>query len=91
MPFSHAEYRVYQYWVKSKSHDKASLITSTLNPKAYIAYYGNEREISLNLVRSWLCYGDTGGHKRPCRFEETIEEVPASTETSKDKNSNEIK
>lgn len=68
----YAEYRVYQYWVKSKSRDKAELITSSLDPKAYLAYYGKENETSINLVRSWVCYGDTGKHKVPCNFEEKL-------------------
>ena len=70
-PFTNAEYRVYQYWVKTKSREKAELITTSLDPKAYLAYYGNEKETSINLMRSWICYGDTGGHQTPCRFEDT--------------------
>lgn len=68
---ANAEYRVFQYWVKTKSREKAELITTSLDPKAYLAYYGNEKETSINLMRSWICYGDTGGHQTPCRFEET--------------------
>lgn len=70
--YSYSEYRVYQYWVKSKTREKAELVTTSLDPSAYLAYYGNEKETSINLMRSWICYGDTGGHKPPCRFEESI-------------------
>lgn len=86
---SYSEYRVYQYWVKSKSRDKAELVTTSLDPSAYLAYYGNEKETSINLMRSWICYGDTGGHKPPCRFEESISN--ASSENMGEKAINETK
>lgn len=86
---SHSEYRVYQYWVKSKSREKAELITTSLDPKAYLAYYGKENETSINLMRSWICYGDTGGHQAPCRFEESIPN--ASTVQNGDGPANEVK
>lgn len=76
---------MYQYWIKSKSRDKAELITTSLNPKAYLAYYGNEKEISLNLMRSWVCHGDTGGQRPPCRFEESISLNPNDGELGETK------
>lgn len=58
-----AEYRVYQYYIKSKvkNLDQVSsyLVTSTLDPKSYIAYHGGYDSIELNLLRSWMCMGNT--------------------------------
>ena len=58
-----SEYRVYQYYVRSKVQNltkvDAELVTSTLNPVAYIAYHGGSDSIEVNLLRSWQCMGDT--------------------------------
>ena len=58
-----SEYRVYQYYVRSKVKNlietKAYLVTSTLNPLSYIAYNGGSDSIEVNLLRSWQCMGHT--------------------------------
>ncbi len=58
-----SEYRVYQYYVKSKfklPYDtEAYLVTSTLDPISYISYHGGEDSINVNLLRTWMCKGDT--------------------------------
>lgn len=58
-----AEYRVYQYYVRSKIQNitpqTTDLVTSTLNPLAYIAYHGGSESIEVNLLRSWQCMGNT--------------------------------
>ncbi len=64
-----AEYRIYQYWIKSPDREKGELITSSLDPRAYIAYYGKGPGTTISLMRSWICYGDTSGHQSPCVFE----------------------
>ncbi|MCK6595158.1 MAG: hypothetical protein L6Q33_08160, partial [Bacteriovoracaceae bacterium] len=66
-----------QYWVKSPDREKAELITSSLDPRAYIAYYGKGPGSTISLMRSWICYGDTGGHLPPCTFE-FIESKPVN-------------
>lgn len=57
------EYRVYQYYVRSKLQNitsvPAELVTSTLNPVAYVAYHGGTEAIEVNLLRSWQCMGNT--------------------------------
>lgn len=66
-----AEYRVYQYLVKSKSTQylvtsaQARPVISTLNPVAYRAYHGGS-SIDLTLMRSWMCVGYTGQGRNPC-------------------------
>ena len=35
------------------------MVTSTLNPIAYIAYHGGAESVEVNLLRSWQCMGDT--------------------------------
>lgn len=66
-----AEYRVYQYLVKSKntqymvSAAQARPVLSTLNPVAYRAYHGGS-SIDLTLMRTWMCPGYTGAGRAPC-------------------------
>ena len=65
-----AEYRVYQYFVKSKFNlpqDKEGhLVTSTLDPVSYIAYHGGRQSIEVDLLRTWVCKGHTGYFKDFC-------------------------
>ncbi|MEC7181191.1 MAG: hypothetical protein VXW15_00655 [Bdellovibrionota bacterium] len=65
-----AEYRVYQYFVKSKFNlpqDKEGhLVTSTLDPVSYIAYHGGRQSIEIDLLRTWVCKGHTGYFKKFC-------------------------
>jgi hypothetical protein len=65
LPAALAEYRVYQYLLLNKViHDdlpKKSIINSTLNPRSYIAYNGGSRQISIDLLRTWVCPGNTAG------------------------------
>lgn len=75
------EYRVYQYYVRTKLQNitnvPAEVVTSTLNPVAYIAYHGGNEAIEVNLLRSWQCMGNTA--KLPvCTVSEgkELEEVP---------------
>lgn len=63
MSSANAEYRVFQYFVKSSnplSMDQNSYqVTSTLDPTSFIAYHGGKESLSVDLVRSWMCYGNT--------------------------------
>lgn len=65
-----AEYRVYQYFVKSrlniKKDQKAYAVTSTLDPVSYLAYHGGGSSIQIDLVRTWLCPGHTGMFRDIC-------------------------
>ena len=69
-----AQYRVYQYSVRTlldKPHDNQSyLVISTLNPVAYQAYHGGADAIHLDIVRSWMCMGNTGNGKEICKSPE---------------------
>ena len=66
-----AEYRVYQYLVKSKNSQfmvnaaQARPVISTLNPVAYRAYHGGS-SIDLTLMRTWMCVGYTGKGRSAC-------------------------
>ena len=57
------EYRVYQYYVKSKVPTirdvKAYVVTSTLDPVSYVAYHGGSTAIKIDQLKSWMCKGDT--------------------------------
>lgn len=65
-----AEYRVYQYVVKNKVTIKdapnAHIVVSTLNPVTYLAYHGGSNLINVDLLRTWICPGNTGQRKETC-------------------------
>jgi hypothetical protein len=71
---SFAEYRVYQYSIRTlldKPHDNQSyIIISTLNPVTYQAYHGGSEAIHLDIVRSWMCMGNTGNGQEICKSPE---------------------
>jgi len=60
-----AEYRVFQYDVKSKYElpweKKSYIVTSTLDPVSYVSYHGGDEAISVNLIQTWTCKGNTAG------------------------------
>jgi hypothetical protein len=76
------EYRVYQYYVRSKIQNITSVpsevVTSTLNPLAYIAYHGGNESIEVNLLRSWQCMGNTS-RQPPCTISDGKELTEALT------------
>jgi hypothetical protein len=65
-----AEYRVYQYSVRStlpKPFEQHSyLVVSTLDPVSYLSYHGGSNSIQLDLVRTWTCLGYTGNGQDLC-------------------------
>ncbi len=64
--YAQAEYRVYQYMVKDRaSQTPANIVTSSLNPRAYLAYNGMEY-LQIDLMRTWICPGFTGFKKEIC-------------------------
>lgn len=68
---AHAEYRAYQYLVKSRdpyataTKADARYIVSTLNPQNYQRYNGGSF-ITVDLLRTWICPGYTGRGTEPC-------------------------
>jgi hypothetical protein len=58
-----AEYRVYQYYVRTKVNNLTPttpyLVTSTLDPKSYVSYHGGSDSLEVSLLRSWMCLGNT--------------------------------
>jgi hypothetical protein len=76
-----AEYRVYQYMVKSAypltQESTSYVVTSSLSPNSYVAYHGGEDVIRVSLLRSWMCKGSTGGGKSPCKA--PLESMDAAT------------
>lgn len=68
-----SEYRVYQYYVRSKLQNinppNAQIVTSTLNPTSYAAYNGGKLSVEVNLLRSWVCLGNTS-HQEVCTISE---------------------
>jgi len=66
-----AEYRVYQYYIKAKfpvvQDSGAYLVTSSLDPGSYIAYHGGSENITIDLLRTWMCPGHTGNMRQYCK------------------------
>lgn len=66
-----AEYRAYQYLVKSNdpyavtTGAQAQYLVSTLNPQMYKSYHGGN-SLSVDLLRTWICPGYTGRHQKIC-------------------------
>ena len=62
-----SEYRVFQYLVKSRHllprDNRPYMVTSTFDPVTYLAYHGGESSLKIELLRSWMCYGDTSQKK----------------------------
>ena len=65
-----AEYRAYQYIIKSKIRSESAeyrtsskIINSTLNPVSFIAYNGGFEIIEIDLINSWMCPGNTSKKK----------------------------
>ena len=59
-----AEYRVYQYMVAPKDPGRSPsshVITSTLDPVSYIHYHGGSDALRVDLLKTWMCKGHTGG------------------------------
>lgn len=66
-----AEYRAYQYLVKSNdpyavaTRSQAQYIVSTLSPQTYKSYHGGSF-ITVDLLRTWMCPGYTGKGQKVC-------------------------
>lgn len=66
-----AEYRAYQYLVKTNdayavaTKSNAQYIVSTLNPQMFKSYHGGSH-VSVDLLRTWICPGYTGSRKPVC-------------------------
>jgi hypothetical protein len=85
--FAYGEYRVYQYYVRPKvqglNPTNAELVTSTLDPISYSAYHGGKASIEVNLLRSWMCMGNTA-NQAFCTISEGTELTEApKVETAK--------
>jgi hypothetical protein len=68
---AYAEFRAYQYLVRSNISDgittktQASYLVSTLNPQMYQSYHGGSM-IQIDLLRTWMCPGYTGSRQKIC-------------------------
>ncbi len=64
---SSADVRVYQYLVlntvETTPNPTEQIVTSTLNPIAFMAYHGGEKIVNVDLLRTWMCFGHTGSKK----------------------------
>ena len=66
-----AEYRTYQYLIKTKdpfaaaTKANAQYIVSTLNPQMFKSYHGGNF-VTVDLLRTWICPGYTGARRSVC-------------------------
>lgn len=69
--FASAEYRAYQYLVRTNdpyavaTKAPPQYVVSTLNPTMYQRYHGGSY-VSVDLLRTWICPGYTGGRQKIC-------------------------
>ena len=69
--FAHAEYRAYQYMVKTNdpfavaTQSEAQYLVSTLSPQMYKTYHGGSY-VKIDLLRTWICPGYTGKGQKIC-------------------------
>ena len=59
-----AEYRAYQYLIKSSNF--SNTIVSTKNPVTFEAYHGGPQNIQVTLLKTWMCKGYTGNFRPIC-------------------------
>ncbi|MCB9061062.1 MAG: hypothetical protein H6622_06035 [Halobacteriovoraceae bacterium] len=84
-----AEYRVYQYSVKLRTSPPNDPISykkiSTLDPVSFIAYNGGRSSVKIDLLRTWMCFGNTGNKKKICPppASELINELASKTQDLK--------
>lgn len=68
---SFSEYRVYQYNVRAMDinplENSTYTVTSSLNPISYVYYHGGPGLVQVDLVRTWMCKGYTGGGMNICK------------------------
>ncbi|MCY4523198.1 MAG: hypothetical protein OXB84_00525 [Halobacteriovoraceae bacterium] len=61
------EYRVYQYYITAKQNRSFDPLphygVSTLDPVSYVAYHGGKDSVKVDLIRTWICRGDTDGEE----------------------------
>ncbi len=59
----YSEYRVYQYRISTRGIEKLEgktfIIVSTLDPIGFSSYHGGGDVINIDLLRTWMCYGNT--------------------------------
>jgi hypothetical protein len=60
-----AEYRVYLLNLQLLK-DKNKMIISTLDNIQFPGWYRGIRVEKIDLLDSWVCFGDTSGFKPPC-------------------------
>lgn len=58
-------------------HDQQSyLTTSTLDPVSYMAYHGGSESIEVDLLRSWICLGNTAKEQFcPAPLDKAMEDI----------------
>lgn len=68
---AHAEYRAYQYLVKTTdpyataTKADARYVVSSMNPQTYKRFHGGSL-VTIDLLRTWICPGYTGRGTTPC-------------------------
>ena len=82
------EYRVFQYYVRPKIKNitivGSEIVTSTLDPIAYLAYHGGSESVEISLLRSWQCLGNTS-KAQICSLGDgkELKEIPGNLELKK--------
>jgi hypothetical protein len=69
-----AEYRAYELEVtdildcklNKREKCRSAHMTTSMSPDLYVQTNGGEDRIGVQLIASWMCYGDTSGYREVC-------------------------
>ena len=64
--FTHAEYRAFELVITNPTTGQERVALSTLDPRQYRRYYPLRYEERVTYRATWMCKGNTSGHKPVC-------------------------
>lgn len=66
MPQAQAEYRAFELVITNPTSGQERVVISTLDPRQYRHYYPMKYEEQVTYRETWMCKGNTSGHKPVC-------------------------
>lgn len=66
IPTAHAEYRAFELVITSPTTGQERTVLSTLDPRQYRRYYPVKYDDQITYTDTWMCKGNTSGHKPVC-------------------------
>lgn len=66
LPAAQAEYRAFELVITNPTSGQERVVISTLDPRQYRHYYPLKYEDQVTYRATWMCKGNTSGHKPVC-------------------------